>query len=64
MSIQDWHAADKIKQVVNVIKRAISGPPEDENDTKITWLKVHTARMTLSAIPAMAFFLEAFVHMT
>jgi hypothetical protein len=47
----------------NVIKEAIYGPQEDAKGTIRTWLKVHTARMILYDIPAMACFIGAFVHM-
>jgi hypothetical protein len=44
-----------------MIERIVHGPPENAKGLLRTWLKVHTVRMLLVDIPAMACFLGAFV---
>lgn len=50
-------------QVAKIIERIIYGPPEKTKGELRTWLKLHTTRMILVDIPAMACFIGGFVHL-
>jgi hypothetical protein len=51
------------KQVAKIIEQLIYGPHEKTKDMQRKWLKLHTIRMILVDIPAMACFLGGFVHL-
>lgn len=51
------------QQVAKIIERMIYGPPEKAKSELRTWLKLHTVRMILVDIPAMACFIGGFVHL-
>ena len=51
------------KQVAKIIERIVYGPPEKAKGELRMWLKLHTTRMILVDIPAMACFVGGFVHL-
>jgi len=50
-------------QVSQIIEALIHGPHEKTKDQQRKWLKLHTVRMILVDIPAMACFLGGLVHL-
>jgi hypothetical protein len=58
----DYGGADEA-QVAKIIGKMVNGPSEEAKNGLRTWLNVHTVRMILLDIPAMACFIGGFVHL-
>lgn len=49
--------------LANIIERIVHRPSKKAKDRLRSWLKVHSMRMLLVDIPAVAYFIGDFVHL-